>query len=173
MALIDRVKERSQAELSDSEIQALIDEASDEIERRYGPLSVQVTERLRGSTSRLFPRRPVDEAEAISVDETLGTDVTTLAADDFRVWHGGRMIERMNDGTNPRSVWGHPVEITYTPIADSRQREEVTVKLVLLSIEYEGVKSGSLDGYNSSHLDYTAERERLLGSLNPTKILMA
>lgn len=171
MALtLAEVRQHVNTALDDPAVQRLIDDAYGEIERRYGVLT-EITKLVRGGGTRLFPTRPIDEGQTITVKETVADVVTTLAADDFRVWHGGRMIERLDDGTNPRTTWGHPVEITYTPIGDARDR--VAVDLVKLAIQYEGVKSESIDAYSSSNLDYDAERERLLASLAPSRVQMA
>jgi hypothetical protein len=176
VALIDRVKERIEHDLSDVELQALIDEATAEIDERYGDAADPATPiavLLDGGGRSVFPNRPIDVDEAVEVVETVVTTETTLAADDYRVWHGGRRLERLNTGTNPRPCWGHPVEITYVPVADSDQRDEIVIKLVQLSIEYEGVSSERVGDTSTNYRDYTTERERLLASLAPNKFLIA
>lgn len=166
MPLIDRVKERTKSELGDAELQALIDEASGEIIRRYGQLGEPMTELHPGGFISLIPNHPIDPAEDITITETSGATAIELDPTDFRVLTGNRMLQRLATGANPRSVWGDDVELEYTPASDQLQRDEVTIKLVQLSIQYEGVQSDSIDGYASSHLDYQAERERLLASLD-------
>lgn len=163
MALIDRVKERTKTELGDGELQELIDEASAEIVRRYGEASAEITEVLEGGFVSIVPTHPVDPSEDVTIVET-ATDELELEPDDFVT--RGRRVVRLASGTNARSAWGDTVSITYTPIDDTPQREEVIIKLVILSINYEGVKSDSIDGYSSTHVDYQSERERLLASLD-------
>lgn len=164
MALIDRVKERTKSDLDDAELQALIDEASKEIIRRYGVLPEQVTEILDGGFRSIVPTHPIDSSVAPTINETTGTTEVALDPTDFRV--RSRRLERLATGVNPRSKWGDEVEVTYKPASDQDQRDEVTIKLVILALSYEGVKSDSIDGYSSSPLDYETERERLLASLD-------
>lgn len=166
MALIDRVKERTKAELSDAEIGEMINEALEAIEERYGEPAQPVTERLGGGSVSIFTAQPIDQSADIIVAESVFDEETELLVSDFQIGGGGRRIERLDSGTNPRSTWGDSVVITYTPRSDQKRRDEVVIKLVMLGIEYEGVKSANTDGYSSSHLDYQTERERLIASLD-------
>lgn len=182
MALLDRVKERTKSDLSDEELQRLIDEAEGEITRRFGVLSVTSEESsptadpisvtLRGGSSNLFPSHAVgDELEIV---ETEAGVETTLVETDYRVWNGGRRIERLATGTNQRSSWAELVTVTYFPVDTQKQRDEVTIKLVKLSIDYEGgVSREGIDGYSATFSDYTKERESLLASLAPSAVRMA
>lgn len=176
MALIDRVKERCETNVLDAEIQRVIDEALLEIIRRYGPhadVAVPITVTLEGKARSLFPARPIDTAVTVVVKETVADVETTLASNDYRIWHGGRRLERLLTGTNPRESWGHPVKITYAPTNDGNQREEVVIKLVKLALDYEGVASSRVGDTSTDYHSYTAERERLLASLAPSRVQLA
>lgn len=187
MALIDRVQARIETDLTADELQRLVDEALAAIEERWGPVSdpaAPLIVTLEGSRHKLDIVRPIDAAQAIAVVEFVGTAYgetqTTLAASDYRVTNGGRTLERLHTGTNPRSRWGHRVNVTYVPVNDGNQRQEVVVKLVQLAVEYEGVASRRVGDTQTSHtagaqaggLIYTQERERLIASLSPRKGLL-
>lgn len=176
MALLDRVKERLNPQLSDSEVQALIAEASDEILRRYGPAVGEeaITATFSGGNTSLFLERPLDPEKTVEVVEIDGDVETTLDAGDYRVWNGGRLLERLSTGANARSRWANLVTLSYFPIDDTSKRDEVTIKLVKLSIDYEGgVSREDIDGYSTTFSDYTKERESLLASLAPSSVRMA
>lgn len=180
MALIDRVKERVETDLTDAELASIIAEAQAEIRQRWGPdadSASPITVTTPGGDHALNLYRPLDAEEAIVVAETVsggvsGETTTTLAADDYRVWYGGRALERLAGGTNSRSRWGDRVAVTYTPVDDTPQREEVVIKLVQLAVEYEGLDRRSVGDTTADHLDYPAEREKLIASLSPRKGLL-
>lgn len=103
---------------------------------------------------------------------------TTLADDDYRVWNGGRTLERLFTGTNPRIKWGMRADITYVPVDDTPRRDEVVTKLAILALQYQGVieqKVGDVtntygmrsSASGGSPLVYAEERERLLSSIQP------
>lgn len=169
-----------ETDLSDTELQLMIDEATSEIVRRFGgsvvePGSVDdvepVTVTLPGGDASLFLNPPAmaEDLEVIEIDSEVET---TLDAGDFRVWHGGRRLERLSTGTTPRARWGGLVTLTYFPVDDTNQRNEVAIKLVLLSMTYQGLVKGDRSGDVSSYgsmtaASYTEERELLLNTLSP------
>jgi hypothetical protein len=179
MALLDRVKERVEQDLSDGELEALIGEAQAAIEARYGlPAGAPITVTLEGHRKRLDLARPAEQAEAIAVTEYLSDNTpTVLASNDFRVWNGGRTLQRLRTGTHPRFRWPSRVDVEYVPVDDTAQRDEVTIKLVQLAVEYEGVAERTVGDVRTVHhrstagagtaTGYTEERDRLLASLEP------
>lgn len=84
MALLDRVKERTGSDLSDTELQAMIDGITAELDARLGPAG-EVTVEL-GDLDNPWDRtmrtlrlaRPIDVTQAVTVHE------------DFRVRRAGR-----------------------------------------------------------------------------------
>jgi hypothetical protein len=185
MALLDRVRERVETDLSDGELQAMIDAAAAEIEARHGPvagITVHLGDDrdLAGHRRFLHPARPVDAAKAVTVVEIEPADTgdaaneTQLAADDFRLLHGGRVIERLIDGTNGRLYWAPLVRLAYTPVSDQKQRDEVAIKLVQLDLTYRGLdkseRAGDWQRAGSVTADaFTDERDALLASLAPRR----
>ena len=171
MALIDRVKERIETDLSDAELQLMIDEVTAEIERRYGAIA-QMTVSREGGGGFIVLRLPIDEALAIAVVEfdprnEAGADAQlTLAADDYRIRNGGLTLERLIDGTNGRERWAPLVEVTYTPQSDQAQRDEVTIQVVQLEIADMGLAAEKAGDWSATHRNTAAERERLIAGLD-------
>lgn len=197
------VRARVETDLDDPALQALIDEAVEEITDRYGPYrddDTPITVTLEGRRRKLALDRPADTITTIVEYFTVsaadvefadfsdewvdvGEATTTLATDDWRLWHAGRTLERLFTGTHPRVRWGTRIDITYQPVDDTKQRDEVVVKLTILAVNYDGtieLKVGDVtrvSGLRSktggeSPLIYADERERLLTSLQPRRGLM-
>lgn len=180
MALLDRVKERIETDMSDAELSLMITEIQAEIVRRHGAIAEETFQAegdrdLWGQGRLLTLVRPIDTAQPLAVVEVDAADEeTTLAADDYRVLHGGRTLERLRTGTNGRREWQSLVRVTYTPESDQAQRDEVTIKLVELDLSYRGlVKSERAGDYASagamSPAAYTDERDALLQQLAPRR----
>lgn len=172
MALLDRIKARVSTDLTDAELQLMIDAVTAEIARRYGAIAA-ITERMPGSRVYISLARPIDTGETVTVAEVdpqhtgdSGSE-TTLAADDYRVLHGGRILERLLDGTNGRREWAPEVKVSYTPIDDSDKRDGITLEIVELQIRNPRVGSERYGDSSSNYLDVTRERERLYALLAP------
>lgn len=177
MPLLDRVKDRIETDLSDLELQSMIDEVVAEIERRFG-VNAATTVELDGGASVLTLSRPIDTGQPVTIVETDPANTgdaaneTALSADDYRVRDGGRTLERLIDGTNGRSRWAPLVRIAYTPVSDARQREEVVIKIVHIDAQHRGVNSERAGDWQASYPDAAAEREKLINSLAPRGGLM-
>ena len=102
--------EYMETDVPGSQIFRLIEDGDAEVVRVAGahPLAGDRTEELVGSEPLLF--LPAPALTLTSVTEwddfifTGGTS-TLLSADDYRSWEGGRFLQRLNDGTNPRTRW--------------------------------------------------------------------
>ncbi|MGH7850616.1 MAG: hypothetical protein ACREOP_09990, partial [Thermodesulfobacteriota bacterium] len=57
------------------------------------------------------------------------------------------------------------VEIVYVPVSDVKRRDRVTIDLVKLSIQYQGLNNESVGDYSSNSVEYQKERESILRSL--------
>lgn len=168
MTLLDNLKARIETtDLSDAELQPALDAATDEIIQRFGPVGEEIEVAARGETRRIDLARPADEEKDITIVETVGTTDTTLEADDFRVWNGGRTIERLRTGTNSRFWFGTTLVITYTPVDDSKQRDEAAIKLAILNLQYSGLASESLGDEKMTTADHDKERAKILATLQP------
>jgi len=179
MALIDRVKERTGAELSDTELTAMIAGISAEIDGRYGPAGpIELTmgdpqDRARWRRTLMLPR-PLDPAEPVSVVEIepsnrgAASAELVLADADYRVLHGGRTLQRLSDGPHGQVYWAPFVRISFSPLGDQAARDELVIKIMQLDLSYRGgLKSERAGDYQFTlGADAATEREKLLGSLS-------
>jgi hypothetical protein len=179
MALIDRVKERTGSDLSDSELQAMIDGINAELDARFGPagpITVELGDPSDpcsrfATTHRLL--RPADTDEDVTIVERdpgnsgQAADEITLAEDDYRLLHGGRTLQRLTGGTNGRAYWAPLVSVTYTPIGETAARDEAVIKLMQLDLSYRGgLKSERAGDYQFTLSgDPVADREGIFKSL--------
>lgn len=182
MALIDRVKERTGTDLSDTELAAMIAAITAEIEARLGPAGERTVElgdpadpdsRYR-TTLRISP--PLDAALTVTVVELdpgnsglVGAEVTLTTAD-YRVMHGGRTLQRLTGGPNGRQFFAPMVKVTYTPkgdAGDQAAREEAVIKLMQLDLSYRGgLKSERAGDYQFTLAgDVGAERQKIIEGL--------
>ena len=161
------LRENMETNLSDSALKRLIDDADAEVVRRCGPhyQDGPVDEVLSGGGVRLFPNRAVEEM--ISVTETAWDTVSVLSSDDYRLWHGGRMLERLSSGAHPRPYWGERVLLRYTPVDTDPQRRMAIIRLVQLGLQYSGLQSETVGPYRTQSLDYAQERDAILRQLCP------
>jgi hypothetical protein len=90
-----------------------------------------------------------------------------LLPDDFRIHYSGGALERLGNGTNPRWIWGHRVEVNYVPVDDTPRRKAVIVELVRLATRHSGVASQNIGGdiSENSYGDYIQERRSIIESL--------
>jgi len=150
MALIDRVKERSPSDLSDTELQAMIDTIAAEIDAcvgAAGPITVtsgDPTDDTTRSRRVLRLTRPLDEGQPVTVTEIDpgwsgdAANEVTLNAEDYRVLHGGRTLQRLWDGTNGRRYWAPLVRIAYTPQGVAGLRDEAVIRLMAIDLTDKG-----------------------------------
>ena len=184
MALIDRVKERvglggGASDLSDTELQAMIDAITVELDARLGPageITVELGD-LDDPVSRmqrtLRLNRPIDVTQPVTViedepaDSGLALARTTLDPADYRVLHGGRTVQRLTGGPNGRSFWAPLVTLTYTVAGAAAARDEATIKLIQLDLSYRGgLKSERAGDYQFTlGSDPVAEREAIIAAL--------
>ena len=164
----DQVREHIGSNSTDTDelLTRLIEEADAEVVSRYGPHKIDgpVTEVHPGGSFRLFPHRAVKEIAKVT--ETDGNVSVVLSDDDYRSWYGGRMLQRLADGSHPRSCWGERVELEFTPVDDDAQRRMAIIRLVQLGLPYSGLQSETVGPYRAQNLDYAKEREAILKQLS-------
>lgn len=179
MPLLDRVKERTGSDLSDAELQAMIDAIIADLDARYGPAG-ETTEDI-GDPSDPDSRwkttlrlgRPADTGQAMTVVEIDpgnsgdAGDELELDASDYRVLHGGRTLQRLIGGTNGRAYWAPLVRVTYTPVGMAALRDEATIQLMQLNLSYRGgLKSERAGDYQFTLSgDIATDRDALLKAL--------
>ncbi len=181
MSLLDRIKERTGSDLPDAELSAILLSVAAELDARLGPVGphtieigeLDEPEAIGQRTLRISP--PIG-AGAVTVTEYSPAnsgapgDAIELTADDYRVLHGGRTLQRLVSGPNGRSCWAPLVKVTYTPAGPSQAlRDEAAIKLALIDLSYRGgVKSERAGDYQITLSgDPAADREAILRSLVP------
>lgn len=181
MPLIDRVKERTGSDFSDSELQGMIDAIALELATRLGPAGPIVvdsgdpTDPASRYRRTLRLARPIDTGETLTIteyepgDTGAAADETELDPADYRVLHGGRTLQRLQGGPNGRPYWAPLVRVEYSPIGDQALRDEATIKLIQLDLSYRGGLKSERAGDYSFTLsgDPVADREAILASLAP------
>lgn len=179
MALLDRVRERTGSDLSDTELQAMIDAIAAEMDARFGPtgpITVEfgdLDEPCGRALRTLRLARPLDVNQPVTIYEDMpgnsGASLSriTMQAADYRVMHGGRTLQRLTGGPNSASLWAPLVTVIYTPIGEAAARDEATIKLLQLDLSYRGgLKSERAGDYQFTLADnISAEREKIFDSL--------
>jgi len=163
------IRAHIESDLSDAALTELIDAADYSIVSSVGPHAVDgdITKVVLGGDALLFLPRPA--VTFTSVTEVVGDVSTVLATDDYRAWFGNtldtRILRRLNDGTNPRGVWGNRVSVVYAPLNDDAQRKQVEIMLVRLAVQYRALSSERVGQYSSVILDFQKEQANLIQPL--------
>lgn len=157
-----QLREHVETDLVDSALQRLLDDADEAIVSKWGPHIGNLTEIHTGivGVNVHLHRQAKTIAE---VKEVSGGVATVLVATDFRQRFGGWTLERLPVGTK----WAEEVQVIYTPVSDVPQRTRMTIDLVRLANNYEGLRWERVGDHQAMALDYERERERLLDSLAP------
>ena len=158
---LPEVRQNVETDLEDDALQRVMDGVEQDIDQQFGAVASQVDD-LEGGLKSLFATRPISSITTIV--ETVGTTETTLAADDYKLRHNSQ-IDRLNTGTNSRIRWGDRVEVTYVPVDDTDKRRLVYIRLIELAIKYNALGNERVGDYSSQSVDFTAEREKILGGL--------
>lgn len=161
---VAQAREHVETDLIDSAVQRLIDDADAEIVARYGPHTGAITEIVDGREGLIFVSRPI--ISITSITERNGLTDTVLAVSDWRQWYN-RALERLDSGVNGAESWGERITIVYTAADEQPQRKRVELDLVKVAIHYEAVRSQAVGDYTEISVDFTGEREQLLGQLGP------
>lgn len=163
MALIDRLKGRIETDLDDAELDSMISSVQDEIDQRYGSIA-SVDIHQTGYRRFLVFSKPIDSITSIAEVEADDTEIV-LSANDYRIRDDGRSVERLQTGDNARDEWGRLVHIVYVPQSNQSQRDEITIKLCILDIQYNGLSNESAGDYRMTSKQYKKERAALLDEL--------
>lgn len=179
MALLDRVRVRTGSDLPDDELLAMIEGLTAEMDARFGPAGPvtqefgDLDEASGGYRRSLRLARPMDETQSIEIVEInpaqsgAASSAVTLGADDYRVVHGGRTLQRLMTGAHSAMYWAPFVSVTYTPIGDDAARSEAAIKLIQLDLSYRGgLKSERAGDYQFQLSDsFAKEREAIFEGL--------
>lgn len=166
---VDQLREHITTDLGDDALQRLLDAAEEAIIARAGASGSR--EELAGGGGRFISLAlPADSIT--SVVESDGYTITTLAADDYRLYTGGLLLERLSSGTNPRSTWNREVTTTYVPVDNDATRMLVQIELCELAISYRpGLAEETIGEWTERFLqnsawNASAERDAILAKLD-------
>lgn len=163
---VEQFREHVTTGLSDAALQRLLDDARDAIIAWAGD-GTSVTEILGTAGPKLILSRPAQSV--VSITERRGTTDTTLATDDWQLYPGGYVLERMTGGTNSSSYWRGRVTVTYVPVDDVATRKMVQLDLVKLAIASEpALASRTIGAFSESFradADPEAQRSAILSRL--------
>ena len=168
-SLIDVATARQHIEtgLVDAALQRLIDDADALIVERYGAHTAAYNVEVEGGQNVLFLNRPVVSVTSIT-EYAARTTTPGLVLDpsDYRILYGGRVLERLTSGANPRNEWGERLVLVYTGDPQTARRTRIELDLVRLAARYEPYTMESVGDWSVKRVDdYVAEREKLLAEL--------
>lgn len=168
---VEELREHVTTDLGDDALQRLLDATEDAINARAG---------ASGSRTEFFDRagrfitlaRPASAISSITEESFYGGAVTTLAADDYRVWPDGYSLERVSDGTNPRRYWYGLITVVYTATVDDDLRKLVQIELIDSTLNYNpGLTSQTIGTWTEQYANNAAwnnaeEWESILSKLD-------
>ena len=166
-----QVREHVETDLVDDALGRLNDAADLRVIQRGGPLAnetdtfvVDSNDYPEGRDKSIFLERLPGAISSVS-EQIFDNTPVVLAADDY--YQVGTQLERRDDGTNPRSRWGHRVIVAYVPESDEAIRKQIIIDLIKLEVAYQGVAKEKAGDYSMEAPDYQAEQERILSQLAP------
>lgn len=171
---VEEFRTFAETALEDDPLQVFLDAAEAEIVRSAGP-GGQTTELFGGGLRIISLSRPADSIDSIT--ETIYTTVDTLAADDYLLYPGGYLIERLQTGTNGRWRWWGRVAVTYTPADEEALRKAIQVDLVKLALSYSpGLTSTTIGSWTEQYQQaigaHADERDSILARLAPHPMMV-
>ena len=166
------LRENIETDLIDAALQRLNEAAELLVIQRGGPLSsdtktyiINSSDYPDGRDKFITLSRPPGSISSIS-EQIFSSDPVILDATDYDII--GSNLERLNDGTNPRSCWGHKVIIIYVPEDNEAIRKGVIIDLVKAAVAYQGVSEEKAGDFSMKAPAFRAEREAILSRLNPS-----
>lgn len=161
-----RAFEPDAASLNDESLLILLMASAADIARAIGPLG-DIEELLHASGRMLMLSRPA--AGIVSVVEDAYSAATALAASDYELSWTGRILRRLDDGTNPRTSWCKWVRVVYSPPDDLAQRQRAQLSLVKLDItNTPGLASQTIGTWSETYRTdrpYPEQRAEILSGL--------
>lgn len=174
---VDEFREHVETSLGDAAVQRLLDGAEALIVARAGAAGA-ATELVDGRGRFVTISRPASAVTSVVERYGADDDPVTLAADDYILYPGGTVFERITGGTNSSSNFRGRVFVTYTPASDDDLRAIVQLGLVKLDIAYDPALKRTVIGawteeYNTER-SLEDQREDLLSLLdvNPSMVVI-
>jgi hypothetical protein len=169
---VDDLREHIETSLGEAALQRLLDGTEALIVARAGAAG-STTELVDGGYRLLTLSRPLGSVTSI-VERYTDDDQLTLSAtanDDYLIWPGGTVIERLTGGTNSRRTWHGRVLVTYTPADDDDLRALAQLALIKLEMAFTpGLAMTVIGSWTEQYLQgksYDEQREEILATLDP------
>lgn len=167
--------EHIETELTDTELERLIDSADSAIRDVYGDHGTGqrtiYVDNLNRSKMIFVPYPPASSVGEVShyrATET-ASQAVTVPASEYETRNGGTIIVR------PAKRFSERVRIRYTPVDHTSERLHILIDLVRLSSVYSAVSeeesgAGRSGGSTTTYLDYKKEWDRILYRMRPLSL---
>lgn len=159
---VTEVRDHVEADINDTALGRLVDNADQEIIDRLGALATQTWVDQGGRLILHLPRKATSITSA--VERLLETDYT-LAASDYELLGDGYQVQRKQGSGYPYQNWRGRVTIVFVPSDETVARKKLLVDLVKLDVQYDALRGSSLGDVSRTNLDHAAERNALFQQL--------
>jgi hypothetical protein len=169
----DEFREHVTTSLGDDALQRLLDAAEEAIIGVIGT-GGSATEDFEVHGERLMLSHRASTITSVTERTDPWATGTALAANDYGLSSSGWTLRRLSSGTNPGYYWAYRTTVVYEPVSDAAERRRVQMELVRLELAFTpGLVSQTIGGWAETYSgDYSAQRQAILGSLNPDGVLM-
>jgi hypothetical protein len=155
------VKAAVETDLDDAIVKRLLDAAVSAVDRSAGKATTE-SETYDASGLEYLPLSRRHTAIGSIVERRrASSDPVTLSADDYREV-GDYQLLRLASGTNPASIWGREVVITYTPEVDQEVRDRVAIDLVKVDLEFKVYDKEKVGDWEGDQKSWKSRRRELL-----------
>jgi len=161
---VSELKNYIQAELSDTELTSVLNQADADINDIIGDTTSKIEWFHTGGSGRfIFTRLPVSSIVSITEYDKYENE-TVLSSDDYRIQ--GRKLVRLLGGTNGAYNWADIVRVEYVPEIDDDLVKQVEIKLCRLYLDYQPIASERVGDYSEVQKDLAREKAKILSLLN-------
>lgn len=150
---VPELRQHIDSELPDAALARIIADVYDEIVAKYGPVGVDVSERVVSDFDRdgaiVLRRKPASITSIVEELDSVGDSTRTLDPTDYRV--RGYTVQRLRGGVFPARGWsGYGTTVTYRPRDDSARRAMAVVDVAKEELAHSGFASRRLGDYSES-----------------------
>ena len=146
-------------DLGDDELQRILDAQIQSVDRSAGKASSETQNSRALGAGTISLLRPATAVTEVLERRSRSSDEETLTdGDDYRLF-GKYEVVRMG------TCWGSEVTITYTPEVDQELRDEVTLELCHMDIEFKAQEETGAGDYDEMQKDHAKRRRQLLARI--------
>lgn len=167
---IAELRARVKSGLTDTNLQAIIDNEEAELVRRYGAHGdgvSTVTEDAQPTGCELFLDRPIASITSVTEAQSLGGTGSALTSSNYYLYARQARLVRLPVGT----PWGPQVTVVYAPVDDQARRKRIIIELCRLALEQTAMKSENVAGeYSFQAPEWEQARNQLYRRLQFTEV---